>query len=684
MAEPDRLDSWKQIAAYLGKSERTVRRWQQTEGLPVHRHLHQQRGSVWAYGKELDEWLERRSLNPEPLPDTGESRGRFGRWRFRAPAAVALVSLTLVVTAIVWSKRRSSNTSIPEPEPLTALRGAAYAPTFSPDGRQVAFYWSSDTHPKSGIYVKSIGSENIRPLVVAQSRGERNFLYSPAWSPDGRTIAFLQRESPQKDFAMYATAAETWLCLIAANGGSVQRVTRLAAGVLFYANSAHLSWSSDSQWIVAPMADDTRRGIYRISISTGEARRITTAAVKEFAPALSPDGRVLIFMRQEGPAAASIEQVVRQKLTADWKPEGAPLVLFEGRSMSSGLAWTPSGKELIFCSADSAFYGPFNSRLYRMRADTRSPLVPIGLNDCSTVAISRPDSSGRVMMIYATGENTKSRLWQADLSRLDRPALLAPSSRFDGLPSHSPDGSLIAFLSNRSGKPEIWIMKRQGGDIKRITENSHVSSIPRWSPDGSRLVYGGAPPGRTGGRAAVYGLYTAAVVGGVPSRVPLGQQSASDPGWSPDGRWIYYWSDQQLWRTHPDGSGSARMGEYSAHFVRQGIFEGENVYYTRASKPFAVCRTAIGTGKEEVLAEELATPFFAVTRKFVYFLKHPDFALHQMPLAGGPARPLGVIPQPEGIRPIVLGISVSPDDSSIVWAITNTQQLDLQLVRDFR
>lgn len=44
--ETERLDSWKQIAAYLNKSERTVRRWHEVEGLPVHKHQHQQRGSV--------------------------------------------------------------------------------------------------------------------------------------------------------------------------------------------------------------------------------------------------------------------------------------------------------------------------------------------------------------------------------------------------------------------------------------------------------------------------------------------------------------------------------------------------------------------------------------------------------------------------------------------------------------
>lgn len=50
------LESWKEIAAYLQRQVRTVRRWEKEEGLPVHRHAHKVRGSVYAYPSELDAW----------------------------------------------------------------------------------------------------------------------------------------------------------------------------------------------------------------------------------------------------------------------------------------------------------------------------------------------------------------------------------------------------------------------------------------------------------------------------------------------------------------------------------------------------------------------------------------------------------------------------------------------------
>jgi TolB-like protein len=61
----DRLESWKEIAAYLKRSVRTVRRWETEEGLPVHRHMHRTLGSVYAYKSELDAWRETARQRPE-------------------------------------------------------------------------------------------------------------------------------------------------------------------------------------------------------------------------------------------------------------------------------------------------------------------------------------------------------------------------------------------------------------------------------------------------------------------------------------------------------------------------------------------------------------------------------------------------------------------------------------------
>jgi hypothetical protein len=56
-----RLDSWKEIAAYLNRDVTTVQRWERREGMPVHRHLHDRMGSVYAFRTDLDAWARSRS-----------------------------------------------------------------------------------------------------------------------------------------------------------------------------------------------------------------------------------------------------------------------------------------------------------------------------------------------------------------------------------------------------------------------------------------------------------------------------------------------------------------------------------------------------------------------------------------------------------------------------------------------
>ena len=74
----DALDSWKEIAAYLKRGVRTVRRWEKEEGLPVHRQMHRTLGSVYAYRHEIDGWRERRELAGADRPGVRNRPRRAG------------------------------------------------------------------------------------------------------------------------------------------------------------------------------------------------------------------------------------------------------------------------------------------------------------------------------------------------------------------------------------------------------------------------------------------------------------------------------------------------------------------------------------------------------------------------------------------------------------------------------
>src|SRR5690242_14977271 len=113
MTEGDRLDSWKEIAAYLKRDVTTVQRWEKREGMPVHRHLHGRMGSVYAYRADLDAWVHSRNVQAAPddanevaAPDTPDQLRRSApsitpKNRRFAFALVAM-SLALAIGTSLW------------------------------------------------------------------------------------------------------------------------------------------------------------------------------------------------------------------------------------------------------------------------------------------------------------------------------------------------------------------------------------------------------------------------------------------------------------------------------------------------------------------------------------------------------------------------------------------------------
>jgi len=110
-SEKELLDSWKAIAAYLNRSERTVRRWEGSEHLPVHRHLHRSRGSVYGYRSEIDAWWKDRAWllehapEAEQLPSGASAISRKKWWIVSLAALLVLASfVSLELSRVVGPK----------------------------------------------------------------------------------------------------------------------------------------------------------------------------------------------------------------------------------------------------------------------------------------------------------------------------------------------------------------------------------------------------------------------------------------------------------------------------------------------------------------------------------------------------------------------------------------------------
>jgi TolB-like protein/Tfp pilus assembly protein PilF len=94
-----RLESWKEIAAYLNRHVTTVRRWEKHEGLPVHRHRHEKLGSIYAFRHEIDQWWDSRRVRLEPPPELEPPQRELPRRRWLMLAGGVAVGLAAAVTA---------------------------------------------------------------------------------------------------------------------------------------------------------------------------------------------------------------------------------------------------------------------------------------------------------------------------------------------------------------------------------------------------------------------------------------------------------------------------------------------------------------------------------------------------------------------------------------------------------
>ena len=173
----DRLDSWKEIAAYLNRDVTTVQRWEKREGMPVHRHLHDKMGSVYASRAELDAWTRSRNLPaapedgnnaPSPTPPAPPPRLAIStsltRWRFVLP-----VVAMLAIAATIWFQRTEHFWRNPIADArfqtVTDFGGVEQAAAVSRDGHFVAFL--SDRDGQMDVWVTQVGSGEFHNLTRA-------------------------------------------------------------------------------------------------------------------------------------------------------------------------------------------------------------------------------------------------------------------------------------------------------------------------------------------------------------------------------------------------------------------------------------------------------------------------------------------------------------------------------------
>jgi hypothetical protein len=202
----DRLDSWKEIAAYLRRDVTTVQRWEKREGMPVHRHVHQKMGSVYAFKADLDAWARSRGSSlvaepefesvavatPEPPSLPAEHRRRWGSW-------LAVAAGALLIAFLAWQLQKV-RTAPANPLadarflPLTDFDGIEQSAAISRDGRFVAFL--SDRDGPLDVWVTQVGVGQFYNLTHGSVRELANpYARALGFSPDGTLVTFWTRKS---------------------------------------------------------------------------------------------------------------------------------------------------------------------------------------------------------------------------------------------------------------------------------------------------------------------------------------------------------------------------------------------------------------------------------------------------------------------------------------------------------
>ncbi len=132
----------------------------------------------------------------------------------------------------------------------------------------------------------------------------------------------------------------------------------------------------------------------------------------------------------------------------------------------------------------------------------------------------------------------------------------------DTSPSWSPDGAKLAFASDRDGDYEIYVMNVDGTEVVRLTENEASDASPSWSPDGAKLAF-------TSDRDGDYEIYVMNVDGTDVVRLTNNDASDGSPSWSPDGAQLAFHSDRdggyEIYVMNADGSDVVRLTSNEAY-----------------------------------------------------------------------------------------------------------------------
>jgi Tol biopolymer transport system component/DNA-binding winged helix-turn-helix (wHTH) protein len=600
-------------------------------------------------------------LPPEPTPERAEAPKKPTRLILFTVAAFFSVIIAAAAAYIGASRRR---VVLSRPVPLTMFHGSEVDPALSPDGSYVAFAWDGEQQNNFDIYTLAIASGSVRRLTRHLAHD-----LAPAWSPDGRAIAFLRRAGDDR-----AT-----LVTVPSNGGAEHPIAETRNDEMRgIPRLDSLSWSPDGRRIAASHHEpgEPHEGIYLFS-TDGEQRRLTTSPMDshgDHAPAFSHDGRKLAFCRLLGFSNSEV-----YLLSLDAGQQATDEVrLTRHKRWSSSPVWSPGGEEILYLFSQSG--NPPIHREIRMISASGTP--------ASDRALPLEDEvwgmSASSQLIYSRHRDD-TNVWRASIAAPGEPPgvpeLLISTAFTDGKARYSPDGSKISFVSSRSGSEELWVANADGSHPIRLTSfNQAVVGPAAWSPDGQSLVFHARPEGQAD-------LFVMSAAGGAPRRLTHHPSDDNVPTYSCDGRSINFSSvrtgRRQIWRM--SGAGGDAVQITTGGGMRPIESPDCKTLYYVSDLGNAIRRVPVSGGIETEVAAPVCPEFgFALTGEGLYFPAPAssggacEFRL--LSFATGQSRPV----TQKTALPLGRTVNVSPDGKYLLFEQSEKTGMDLMLVKEFR
>ncbi len=434
-----------------------------------------------------------------------------------------------------------------------------------------------------------------------------------------------------------------------------------------------LDWSSDGEWLVTseqPMDVPAPVHLVLISLKDGRSWVITdppNGSTGDLEARFSADGNRIVFRRG---GHGELFELHRSGSAA-----GPPTQLTFQNGGVRGLSLSRDGKTIYFGSQRE--YGEFG--LWELREGERTPIriTP------ETVAGIAPalDPEGRSLAFAQPAVDLN--LWLYDSRHRSEPRLLAPSVHAEYAPEFSPDGRWVAFVSDRTGAPDIWISDLNGGQPRRVTalRKGDLPMSPSWSPDASRITFFCR-------RSGLNYAFETTIATGEMRPVKAGPDYALAPAYSADGKSLYYVSNAgnrfRIWRQPlSDGAPAEPLVADDVHFFRVAKDRG-SLYFLRSEKLIRIDLAAREEHTVFAFPEPLAAyDAWDVAGNTLFYVslgvEHTPSQLVAVDLVDGGRKMLGPIRQLS--RDWQTSIAASPDGHSALVAQVDRDDTRLMVLR---